>query len=430
MDYTKLPNVWYDSATSMFTNLYEYNHLSAKVLPTKKTIKDYSVGSGQAIVTEEETFYDNPTHTNPTRVEITDSEGGKQKRVMRYPLDYAPSVAFPNGNGLSIQDLIDRHMIGIPLETQSWKVNAGGQEELLAMQVTRMKDYANASAVANKVIQPHAYLLMETVDPLTTATFSEPTDGSGRYTQLGGIGASLVRRLSYDFTPSGTMKAKIPEGGTRISYVWDEGENQLLGQVVDASEDQVAYSSFESPQNGSVTGTDITPDGGWEIVRTVAAGWVGADPTKIQTGRYGFHLANRGTGSNERYVRKTGIPPGDYIVSFWHKGDPVSIIGSTHQSTPSNPGSEMQYVEFNVSIGSGGTLEVSSALNAFIDELRLYPVGAQMTTYSYDDKLRLHSQTDVNNRSTYYHYDAFGRLQYVQDQEGHFVQGYEYNYKN
>ncbi|MEL6699801.1 MAG: hypothetical protein AAFP89_26430 [Bacteroidota bacterium] len=430
MDFSKLPNVWYDSTTSEFTNLYEYNHLSAKVLPTKKTIKDYSMGSGQAIVTEEETFYDNPAHTYPTRVEITDSEGGKQKRVMRYPLDYASNVTFPDGNGLIIQDLIDRHMIGIPLETQSWKVNAGGQEELLSVQVTRMKDYANASVVSDQVIQPHAYLLMETVDPLTTATFSEPTDGHGRYTQLGGIGANLVRRLSYDFTPSGTMKAKIPENGTRISYLWDEGENQLLGQVLHASENQVAYSSFESPQNGSVTGTDITLDGGWEIVRTVAAGWVGADPTQIQTGRYGFHLANRGTGSNERYIRKTGIPAGEYIVSFWHKGDPVSIVGSNSQATPSHPGSEMQYVELQVNIGSGGALEVSSSLNAYIDELRLYPVGAQMTTYCYDDKLRLHTQTDVNNRSTYYHYDAYGRLQYVQDQEGHYVQGYEYNYKN
>ncbi|MEL6132724.1 MAG: RHS repeat domain-containing protein, partial [Bacteroidota bacterium] len=145
----------------------------------------------------------------------------------------------------------------------------------------------------------------------------------------------------------------------------------------------------------------------------------------------GFHLANRGVG-NERYILKPNLPSGSYILSFWYKGDPISIksTGQPDQQTLANANTKMEYITFEVQVNAGGVLEISSALNAFIDELRLYPVGAQMTTYCYDKALRLHTQTDINNRSTYYHYDAFGRLEYVQDQEGNYVQGYQYNYKN
>ncbi|MEO0585931.1 MAG: hypothetical protein AAF135_27215, partial [Bacteroidota bacterium] len=171
----------------------------------------------------------------------------------------------------------------------------------------------------------------------------------------------------------------------------------------------------------------------WEIVRTVANGWVDHDANLIQTGLLGFHIANRGSGNQERYVRKMNLPEGDYNVSFWYTGDPVHVIGTqpnSLQTTSTNSGGSMQYVTYTLNVAAGGTVEISCPTNAFIDELRIYPVGAQMTTYCFDKALRLHTQTDINNRSTYYHYDALGRLQYVQDQEGNYVQGYEYNYKN
>ncbi|MEL6607179.1 MAG: hypothetical protein AAFP88_02945, partial [Bacteroidota bacterium] len=201
--------------------------------------------------------------------------------------------------------------------------------------------------------------------------------------------------------------------------------------VINASNDQVAYTSFEAPKDGSVSGTDILEDGAWEIVRTAAAGWVSHDPTLIQSGINGFHVANKGAG-NERYVRKRNLPAGKYKVSFWHKGDPVNVsaTGQSPKYTSAHNGLEMQYQEFEVQIAAGGTVEVSCSQNAYIDELRLYPMGAQMTTYCYDEALRYHTVTDPNNRSAYYKYDAFGRLLYVQDQDRNYVQSYEYHYQN
>ncbi|MEL6627463.1 MAG: hypothetical protein AAFQ92_18215 [Bacteroidota bacterium] len=229
------------------------------------------------------------------------------------------------------------------------------------------------------------------------------------------------------------------ENSQKVTYLWFTPATSIstqtlglpLAKVINASNDQVAYTSFEAPKDGSVSGTDILEDGAWEIVRTAAAGWVSHDPTLIQSGINGFHLANKGAG-NERYVRKRNLPAGKYKVSFWHKGDPVNVsaTGQSPKYTSAHNGLEMQYQEFEVQIAAGGTVEVSCSQNAYIDELRLYPMGAQMTTYCYDEALRYHTVTDPNNRSAYYKYDAFGRLLYVQDQDRNYVQSYEYHYQN
>ncbi|HEY4108732.1 hypothetical protein, partial [Puia sp.] len=62
-----------------------------------------------------------------------------------------------------------------------------------------------------------------------------------------------------------------------------------------------------------------------------------------------------------------------------------------------------------------------------IDELRLYPSTAQMTTYTYQPLVGVTSQCDVASRLSNYGYDGFGRLSYVKDQDGNVVKRYCYN---
>lgn len=60
---------------------------------------------------------------------------------------------------------------------------------------------------------------------------------------------------------------------------------------------------------------------------------------------------------------------------------------------------------------------------ANIDELRLYPKGAQMTTYTYQPLIGITSKCDVGNHISYYEYDAFSRLHRIRDHPG----AYNYN---
>lgn len=54
--------------------------------------------------------------------------------------------------------------------------------------------------------------------------------------------------------------------------------------------------------------------------------------------------------------------------------------------------------------------------------------GSLVTTYTYAPLIGMTSQTDVNNRTTYYEYDNLGRLSVVRDKDQNIIKKYCYNY--
>src|SRR5690606_23820893 len=114
----------------------------------------------------------------------------------------------------------------------------------------------------------------------------------------------------------------------------------------------------------------------------------------------------------------------EYILSFWSTDNAgafldVSLIGSNYgnyiPTTVTNTVGSWKlrtarftaaagdYVELRNVPGTGATPSV------FIDEVRLYPAGAAMTTYTYKPLLGMGSACDADNYITYYEYDAMGR---------------------
>lgn len=68
-------------------------------------------------------------------------------------------------------------------------------------------------------------------------------------------------------------------------------------------------------------------------------------------------------------------------------------------------------------------------VNNFVSNLRSSLPQAFITTYTYDPVFGITSQTDENGRSTYYVYDAAGRLQLIKDKDGNVLKTFEYKYK-
>ena len=163
------------------------------------------------------------------------------------------------------------------------------------------------------------------------------------------------------------------------SFVWSQNKTLLLAYVKNASENQIFYSSFEEGLN---TQDDFA-----------------------LSGKYAKQL--------DASYKVPELPEvnGDYILTYWWKSD-LQV--------------EWQYEEILLPNYVAGSSIATTQISGFIDEVRLYPIGAIFKSYCYDDSGRLITEIDLNSRSTHYEYDSFGRLLYIRDHEQNILQYIKY----
>jgi len=122
---------------------------------------------------------------------------------------------------------------------------------------------------------------------------------------------------------------------------------------------------------------------------------------------------------------RSGLQSGQqYIVSYWAKTGTVNVsnVSTTQQGATING---WTYTEKVVT----GTTTVTISGTAVIDEVRLYPLGAQMVSYTYTPLAGMTSQVDASSKITYYEYDKLGRLVRVKDQDGRILKQHDYQYQ-
>jgi len=72
----------------------------------------------------------------------------------------------------------------------------------------------------------------------------------------------------------------------------------------------------------------------------------------------------------------------------------------------------------------------SILLTGPVDDIRVFPTDAQMTSYTYTPLIGMTSQTDPAGKTTYYEYDNFLRVKNIKDFQGNIVKNFRYNYRN
>ncbi|MGB1217602.1 MAG: DUF6443 domain-containing protein, partial [Saprospiraceae bacterium] len=116
-----------------------------------------------------------------------------------------------------------------------------------------------------------------------------------------------------------------------------------------------------------------------------------------------------------------------YKVSFWAKNastgsSNISILNWGGNSLTFNLESEWKYYEAEMYGGTEITVWSGSQAQAYIDELRLHPTDALMTTVQYDDKTgQTISTCDVNNIIQSVEYDEYNRPLLLRDQDGNII---------
>ncbi|MEM6524855.1 MAG: hypothetical protein AAF693_13715 [Bacteroidota bacterium] len=210
------------------------------------------------------------------------------------------------------------------------------------------------------------------------------------------------KRLTlHAYGPTGNVLSYSKEGDVETSLVWGYDHLYPTAQAVYATENDIAYCSFEYGP----------PDGNWSYSGT-------GSPTTVSDAATGNKVFT-GTGTFTRSGLNTGK---SYKVAFWARGTGNVAINGVSYSVGSTP---WKYIEATVTSVTSVTVTLSGQT---VDELRLHPVGAQMTTYTYDPLTGMTSSTDPNLLTTTYTYDAFRRPEYTRDHEGNILNRNEYRY--
>jgi hypothetical protein len=119
-------------------------------------------------------------------------------------------------------------------------------------------------------------------------------------------------------------------------------------------------------------------------------------------------------------------------VAYYQKGGAVTLTatgGATVLSTTTgateSDGWTKVLKEISISSQTQG-IQISGTTSIYIDELRLHPSGAFMTTTCYDMYRNIITQTDPNLRSQYIEYDDHRRISLIRDHEKNILQHYDY----
>lgn len=179
-----------------------------------------------------------------------------------------------------------------------------------------------------------------------------------------------------------------------LAYLWDNVHGTPVCEIQSASADQVAYTSFEDNVFGN-----------WQIVS-------GSSSTATSfTGKQSF------TGS----IQKSIAIAGSYNVTLWTT-DNATVNGANGTLLRTVNGWKLyQWV-----LNNPGTVTVQGTN---IDEVRLAPSTAVITSFTYLPFIGISSKNDNNNNITYFEYDGFSRLLRVRDINKNIIKQYNYQYQ-
>lgn len=333
--------------------------------------------------------------------------------VKYYPLNtywYVPQSKttnyYANGNVLSSTETYKYNMSGQLIETDS----RNSKNEPTAKQIIHVTDTTSSGATLLTTAGMLDKVLSEK-NWVGSSLMSEQDIYYGTYDNQYVIdstvqtfnGAAPV--TDYRFTSYGPYRTldQFDHRGSVSSIIWDYETKLIIANIENAGVADVAYTSFEAGGSGN-----------WQI----------PDTTRIRTAGLTGSKAYRLNASNS--ITSTGYNTANtYIVSYWEDSSANTIKVNGTAGTAKVTFGNWTYYEAQVT----GITSVTVSGNGIVDELRLYPKGALMTTYTYLPLIGITSQCDPSSKIIYYTYDGIGRLKLVSDQYGNILKRYDYQYQ-
>lgn len=349
-----------------------YTQSSGVLMPTLTTTKSFENGNVSNVVT---TTQSNTYHSNKLSLlqsSVTRSNSNEERvTINSYPFQYAANVnASSTGNAKGIYMLNTKNVLTTPLESYTYLQSPGGANQRVVSAV--LSTFRQNAANLNHVV-PDQVFLFESALPLAKTSFTPMTANGTGVTK----DSRYVLRLNfsnYDGNSQITQFARTHDIANSFQYGYN---NKLpVAEIKNAAPNEFKLEGFE---DSSVAG-------------------VVTDLTQTQSGRKYFN--------------------GDYTISFTPPNGRSYVIEYFYFASPNWVFISKPYTGTSMALTEGTR----------IDNIRIRPSDAPMTSYTYDPLYGISSVTDPNCITTYYGYDTFGRLQIVKDHNNNAISTYNYHY--
>jgi len=386
--------IGYSESNHQYSFVYsKYGYLvnRANVLDSS-VIKNYDSATGTLSQTVKYK-YSEGGHMNPIETATMLSDGSLKIQKSLFPHDYAYDTPLP----LEILTMKNRNISALPIENIVY-LQKNNQKKAVSGEINK---YA---LLSNNFILPEKHYTLEAFQPLTdfreSSTYFEDFRIDGRYKEDFSFD-------SYDYLGN-LSQLKEKEQHVK-SYIWGSSRIHPLAEISNASLTDVAYAGFEGEINGGWNNVEALP------VDFYSGGYLGKcsyDLSLIQQ-----PLSKQGLNTSKKYE-----------LALWTT-NPSGIIvkaGNQQVSGVTGPGQGAYTLVVYSFTGVNG---VSISGTGNIDEVKLRPQDAAMTTCTYDPVIGLMDLTDNAGKTTYYEYDSLQRLKRIKDEDGKVLKENTYHYK-
>jgi YD repeat-containing protein len=373
-------NYFWDDQGTLNKYIYgaRYYYLERGISQLIKTTKTQKVGDNliQDVI---EYDYDN-IHYLPILTKTTDTKGRTIEIKNYYPFHYNTTI-YP-----LMGELVLKNRVAETISTEEW--------------VTE-----NASPSVRSIVV-NGYATVNTNILAKTKTSSLKENRLVPQAEIGVFNPDVMYRSALieedmtveKFDARGRGAQFKYRGGEKQSLIWGDHNRFPIASAVNAAFDDIAFTSFETVEKGN-----------WEFT--------GA-PSPDATAPTGSKVYAIAAG-----ISKNISPGKEYILSLWRKGS-VTVSNSTALGVGKTVG-EWTYQEYLVT----NTATLSIGGTGYVDEVRLYPKGAQMKSYTFQVSANPTSISDANGKLSYYEYDALGRLMVIKDSDRNIVKNLYYHYQ-
>lgn len=454
-----------------YLDAIEYKNISYWVYLDKTIETTYDQNGLNPVTTETKYFYDNEQHVQLSRVTTKGSDGKEQVVSMKYPHDYASNVS-------NITSLKNKHIVNIPIksETSADGVQINGTVLIRNSkgQPEQVYNYEPDNVIppvshdTTELIPSADYKLKTTLgyDAETNNLFRIQLNNNLTTTYLWGYANTVpiaeivnatAQRTSEIVNDSRPISSPRSETPVLLLDTWIINHEQDVTIAIDMAGVNPPYQGSQSI-DVSLEVTNVATSAVNDFTLTFNSSVSHKEQIlHLLPGEYIVTYTGVASSSDPSYnfigevfykrtvvtstVFHTSFEEDTELISSDSKTGSQSHAGAYSINLPKTAGNyiitywervngEWSYKEIPQTIvtGNEGTIVLGSQ-GSLIDEVRLYPIGAKMTTYTYEPLIGVTSVTDANNVTTYYKYDAFGRLELVKDSDKNIVRQYKYHYK-